>query len=315
MDSQKEVLSTMLGGATSGFLGRLICHPLDTCKARIQAPLTLGYASKSLWQVFSKTFADEGLAGLYRGIGVVTIGGVPGACMYFTSYEYTKATLSSENSFLSQYPKFCHFTAGMLAEAFCCVLFVPVDVMKERMQIQSKLQYSGSNSAPYYKNSFDAIVTILRVEGIRGLYRGYAATLMSFGPFSALYFMFYEEFKNAASRLADVDANNPSFEASLICSSLAGGTASWLTSPLDLAKLRLQVDRSKKRTSSLGAFQSSEYTTYSSFRDVLKKVFFHEGGLRGLYRGALARVAFHIPNTAVTMALFERTKQWWKDAL
>jgi hypothetical protein len=32
----------------------------------------------------------------------------------------------------------------------------------------------------------------MRTEGARGLYRAYGATVMSFGPFSALYFMFYE---------------------------------------------------------------------------------------------------------------------------
>lgn len=38
-------------------------------------------------------------------------------------------------------------------------------------------------------------------------------------------------------------------------------------------------------------------------------------GVRALYRGAAARVAFHIPNTAITMALFERSKQWWAQYL
>lgn len=74
-------------------------------------------------------------------------------------------------------------------------------------------------------------------------------------------------------------------------SSLAGGLASFLTSPLDLAKLRLQVDRSKQRAVGLGAFHQSEYVTYKSFYDVLKKTFLGEGGVRGLYRGAFARVS------------------------
>jgi len=64
-----------------------MCHPLDTCKARIQAPPSFGHQATSVWQCFRNTLSTEGLAGLYRGIGVVTVGGVPGACMYFTSYE------------------------------------------------------------------------------------------------------------------------------------------------------------------------------------------------------------------------------------
>ena len=45
----------------------------------------------------------------------------------------------------------------------------------------------------------DAIRQVMRTEGTRGLYRAYGATVMSFGPFSALYFLFYEKFKEAAS--------------------------------------------------------------------------------------------------------------------
>lgn len=77
-----------------------------------------------------------------------------------------------------------------------------------------------------------------------------------------------------------------------VCSSsLAGALASFLTSPLDLAKLRLQVDRSRQRDASVSAFRSSEYATYKSFFDVLKKTFVNEGGVKGLYRGAFARVS------------------------
>mmetsp|Transcript_20639 Transcript_20639/g.34722 ORF Transcript_20639/g.34722 Transcript_20639/m.34722 type:complete len:228 (+) Transcript_20639:597-1280(+) len=227
--------------------------------------------------------------------------------------------MSDPSSVMSKYPQFCHFSSGMIAEAFCCILFVPVDVIKERMQIQtlasSETAAAGAHSGTFYKSTIDAVSTIARVEGIRGIYRGYGATIMSFGPFSALYFTFYEEFKLAASYVANINVSNPSFEASLICSSLAGGLASFLTSPLDLAKLRLQVDRSKARDARMGAFQASEYVTYKSFYDVIKKTFLNEGGLKGLYRGAFARVAFHVPNTAVTMALFERSKQWWLDTL
>ena len=36
---------------------------------------------------------------------------------------------------------------------------------------------------------------VIKNEGIPGLYRAYMATVMSFGPFSAIYFMVYEELK------------------------------------------------------------------------------------------------------------------------
>jgi len=46
-----------------------------------------------------------------------------------------------------------------------------------------------------YHSDFDAIKQILRSEGVWGIYKAYGATVFSFGPFSALYFMFYEKLK------------------------------------------------------------------------------------------------------------------------
>ena len=42
---------------------------------------------------------------------------------------------------------------------------------------------------------------LLVVPAAAGIYRGYMATLYSFGPFSAFYFGFYEQSKSAAVRL------------------------------------------------------------------------------------------------------------------
>ena len=86
---------------------------------------------------------------------------------------------------------------------FSCIVFVPVDVVKERLQVQiqsssqtpnSKIYASNINGTlPQYTGSLDACKQICQQEGLRGIYRGYGATLMSYGPFSALYFFLYEE--------------------------------------------------------------------------------------------------------------------------
>ena len=96
---------------------------------------------------------------------------------------------------------YVHFASGMFAETVSCVLWVPIDVLKERMQIQrvpgkgNGAGLSASKAGVFYETGFQAIRETVRNEGVLGFYRGYGATLMSFGPFSALYFMFYEEGK------------------------------------------------------------------------------------------------------------------------
>ena len=78
-----------------------------------------------------------------------------------------------------------------------CIVFTPVDVVKERLQVQSEQQSpsrsSQSPSRSKYRDSLDALRTIVREEGWKGIYKGYSATIFSYGPFSASYFVIYEE--------------------------------------------------------------------------------------------------------------------------
>jgi hypothetical protein len=112
---------------------------------------------------------------------------------------------------------------------YSCIVFVPVDVIKERMQIQrpaailqksvsvaTDTSFTASGAANIhpvpgnlaanscsptpYKSGLHAVRTILKEEGLLGIYRGYFITMLSFGPFSALYFVFYEEFKSMILR-------------------------------------------------------------------------------------------------------------------
>lgn len=163
-------------------------------------------------------------------------------------------------------------------------MYVPVDVIKERLQVQD-----ARVGVIRYNGGADAFVKIWKAEGPLGCYRGYAATLMSFGPFSALYFMFYEQLKSFSIQISGSHGVSMPF---LIASSAsAGALASFLTSPLDLAKLRLQVQRAP------GSSGPIALTAYRGVTDCLLQAY-HRGGLRGLFRGAGARVLHFVPATS-----------------
>ena len=92
------------------------------------------------------------------------------------------------------------FSCGMIAEVMSCILFVPVDVVKERLQVARSTiakgaveNFSTSSAHGHYRGSAHALRTIIAEEGLRSIYRGYGATVLSYGPFSALYFLFYEK--------------------------------------------------------------------------------------------------------------------------
>jgi len=162
------------------------------------------------------------------------------------------------------------FTAGLAAEALSCIVWVPTDVLKERAQ--------ATGMTP-------SITNIIRRDGIRGLYKGYGATLASFGPFSAFYFMFVEQIKAGIKQVNNRE-NLTLLELVPACS-VAGGAAALITAPLDLVKTRIQVDREYK-------------SVISGLGTILRR-----DGIRGLFRGGASRVWFAVPNTAITMALME----------
>lgn len=282
------------------------------------------------------------------------IGGTPGTILYLTGYAFFRDSISSTVSkwngggdatilssrdtvkpSLSLGQEFAvHFASGILAEAVTCIIYVPVDVVKERMQVQQTINVASSNLSGkgtpqknQYKGSWDALRQITRTEGMRGIYRGYWATLGSFGPFSALYFMFYEQCKtwskeyihgqsqakNSESKHAVKDGDLPLFHLAA-CSAGAGALASWLTSPLDMAKLRLQVQRGQHAASKTGDGTSHQREQYRGMLDCLRAAY-RGGGIRGLFRGAGARVIHFAPATTITMTCYEKCRTFYADAL
>ena len=172
------LLHSVLGSATAGILSRVLTHPLDTAKARLQAPPGALPARpyRGPADALARTARAEGVRGLYRGFGAVMVGGTPGTVIYLCGYESIRGRMTREGE--SAASGWAHLAAGMLAEAAACVIYVPVDVIKERLQVQHRrssapgLAASGSDGGVRYRGSYDALRKILRTEGLGGIYKG-----------------------------------------------------------------------------------------------------------------------------------------------
>jgi hypothetical protein len=303
--SDKTVVITMLSGLFAGSLAKLFTHPLDTLKAKIQVE----HKNSKFFEVLNKTIKSEGSKGLYRGLPVSIFGSMPASVLYFGSYEWAKKKLLLLKNF-SKGEFLMYFLGGMFAETVSCLIYVPVDVIKERRQVQANLK------TYHYKSDIDALYTILKQERLGGLYKAYGATVLSFGPMSAFYFMFYEYFKgffvrnDAKTYIQRVKKEeieklkelklDISFKESLICSALSGALASFLTNPLDLVKLRMQVQRASES-------YRPDKAVYGSLLQGLLLIWKTEG-LVGLYKGSLARALYHTPTGALSMSFLEMMK-------
>jgi len=320
-ENKTGIVSNVLGSATAGIVGRIVTHPLDTAKARLQSLSGASYRGPA--DVLVKTFRSEGIQGLYRGFPTVIAGGTPGTIIYLCGYDIFKDHLSSalspfnatKNNKDNEESFVVHFTAGILAETVACLIYVPVDVIKERLQIQYK------TDAVQYKGGWDALVKITKTEGPMGIYKGYGATLASFGPFSALYFMFYEQFKSwsksyiqrnqtiTTSTVNETTTTTTTLPLSftIVSSASAGAIASFVTSPLDMAKLRLQVQRGTESSSKTNP-------SYRGMSDVLAHSY-RSGGIPALFRGAGARVLHFVPLTTVIMTSYETCRHFFHQTL
>lgn len=315
-------MNDFMDAAAAGVLARIPCHPLDTIKTvsfaghysstqSSQSAAEVGKArSRSTYRWIVQS---DGFRGLWRGVGIAVAGAAPGNALYLVSYETFKHSLTlsssppSDSSPSALRNAFCwvqrfaaYLLCGILAEACGCVVWVPVDVAKERMQCQPAALQGR------YRNSWDAVRTILRNEGLRGCYRGYFSTLASFGPFSGVYFMSLEGCYEVHHwlRWKKWIPSMSTFTESLLCAAIANIIASFVTNPFELVKTRLQVQRAvltvegRQRVSNQYAFQ------YKGMRDGLRMIF-REEGLMGLWRGVSARIIYAVPNASLTMALFK----------
>lgn len=302
-------MEEVLCAALSGIAARILCHPLDTVK-------TVSFAGFAGEQGHLRGFAAaarevyrrEGLPGFYRGVGVSCASAAPGVALYLSSYSYFRDTLVAASRSSASEAWRCpqsviFFVSGLLAEAFSCVVWVPSDVAKERLQSQPP-ELQGR-----YRNSWDALRTIWSREGLRGLYKGYWSTLASFGPFSAIYFVCYEFFCATLATAAGGDRETRSPTVALLAGAGGNVMASLGTNPFELVKTRLQVQRAVLACPSSSPQPAKLYAYhYTGLVDGILTIA-KTSGVRALWGGVGSRIAYTAPNAALTMCFFELFKE------
>ena len=234
----------------------------------------------------------------YNGWLAATLGAIPSSALYFGAYETMKRVIQSTtaqredgstvpSTFASRL--LVHAAAAASGNVISSAVFVPKELIKQRMQ------YSGTSLGV-------TVWDVVTESGVRGLYRGYQATLMRNIPSAALRFVLYEELKRAWHPPSPPSASDssssshtavPSFSWRLFAAgAVAGALASGLMTPVDVLKTRL--------------------STGTCPVDV-PGCFWHvwgEQGWSGLYAGAGSRMAFSGAFSAIGFASFEAAKTW-----
>ncbi|KAK7273302.1 hypothetical protein RIF29_14351 [Crotalaria pallida] len=249
-------------------------YPVSVVKTRLQV-VTRDTVERNAFSVAKGLLRTDGVPGLYRGFGTVITGAIPARIIFLSALETTKAaTFRMLEPFrLSETSQaaIANGVAGMTSSLFAQSVFVPIDVISQKMMVQG---YAGHVQ---YSGGLDVARRILRSDGIRGFYRGFGLSVVTYSPSSAVWWASYGSSQRLIWRFLDhggkYDKGSPTLQKIILVQAsggiIAGASASCITTPLDTIKTRLQVMGHEKR---------------STIKQVVKDLI-NEDGWKGFYRG------------------------------
>ncbi|RUS20044.1 mitochondrial carrier domain-containing protein [Endogone sp. FLAS-F59071] len=200
------------------------------------------------------------------------------ASLFFVTYEFSKRILGASIS-NSKYDPLVHMASASFGEISACVVRVPTEIIKQRMQTKQFFTTSSAVSA------------VIKGEGILGFYRGYLSTVAREIPFTCIQFPLYEYLKR---RYALFKGRRIEPYEAAMCGSVAGGFAAALTTPLDVCKTRIML--------------SSKHQTIKPYTDTVTTIrrILAEEGSHALFAGIGPRVLWISIGGSIFLGVYEK---------
>ncbi|XP_021298564.1 mitochondrial arginine transporter BAC2 [Herrania umbratica] len=276
MDFWPEFLASSWGrefmaGGLGGMAGIISGYPLDTLRIRQQSS-----NSGSALSILRRVVATEGPGALYRGMGAPLASVTFQNAMVFQIYAILSRAFDSSVSSTDPPAYKGVALAGVGTGALQSIMLSPVELVKIRLQLQNTsyptLQLPRAHTGPV-----GVAKSILKTEGLRGLYRGFTITVLRDAPAHGFYFWTYEYMREQLHPGCR-KSGQESLRTMLIAGGLAG-VASWICCyPLDVVKTRVQAQ------------SPSSPQKYNGIIDCLQKSVKHDG-FGVLWRGLGTAVA------------------------
>ncbi|KAF3006372.1 hypothetical protein G7054_g5850 [Neopestalotiopsis clavispora] len=169
----KWMAGNLASGGAAGATSLLFVYSLDYARTRLanDAKNAKGGGDRQfngLVDVYRKTLASDGIAGLYRGFAPSVAGIVVYRGLYFGMYDSLKPVLlvgPLANSFAASFALGWGVTTGAGIASY------PLDTIRRRMMMTS-------GEAVKYNGTLDAARQIVAKEGIKSLFKGAGANIL-----------------------------------------------------------------------------------------------------------------------------------------
>lgn len=176
-------------GALSGVVSAFVLTPVELVKCHLQVQnAATGAAAlrfKGPVDVVMQTIRAEGIQGMWKGNVSCLVREIPGNFAWFGAYETVKYSVQVSNNYerMSDVPLPWTAFSGAVAGVMYWLVPYPADTVKSRIQTEAR----------FSKSSFlDVMRTVVKEEGVGGLYKGVGITCARAAPSHALIFYFYE---------------------------------------------------------------------------------------------------------------------------
>ncbi|KAL7475695.1 hypothetical protein ACHAW6_001604 [Cyclotella cf. meneghiniana] len=296
-------------------------HPVSRVKSpRVcESTLCTGYSSihqtsitpvstLHLLRSISKT---EGISGLYSGLRPTLLMTVPNTALTLTLYDEITASLGPHSRWHTSFSESTvPLFAGALSRLVSSTATAPLELIRTRKASFHSNKGGRINRAT--PGLIEEFRSLLRTNGIVGLYTGLPVTLLRDVCFSALYFFCLEQlraaFEQSVGKREDClqKGTQLSLSATITHNFLSGAAAATvatvLTGPFDVIKTRTQT------------MHNGSVHTKHGLLVFMKSIYKHEG-IAGLWRGNLTRMAKVVPASAIMISCYEIGKGVVKEML
>ncbi|XP_060068571.1 solute carrier family 25 member 35-like [Ylistrum balloti] len=190
------------------------------------------------------------------------------------------------------------FIIGAVSTSCAGFFTNPLEVVKTRMQLQGELQARGKYTV-HYRNALHAFYTIAKNDGFIKLQNGLIPALWYQMTMNGIRLGTYQVIVNSGftkDKKGDVVIYK-----SILAGALSGCVGACMGSPFYMVKTHLQ---SQSVQQIAVGYQHDHQSMLGAFRSV-----YGEGGVLGLWRGAMASMTRVMVGSAVQLTTFSKVKE------
>lgn len=224
------------------------------------------------------TYQHHGVLGFYRGLLPVLMGSIPKAGIRFGGFNMIQTQMIKQNNGKAASP-FQNLLAGMTAGAIeSTVAVTPIETVK------TKLIHAN-------KGFLRGFLDIVKLEGIRGVYQGWAATTLKQSSNQGLRFMAFSFYKSQVLGKDHAEVGRSLTAVQALAGGMCSGCFSTIcNNPFDMAKTRMQ---------------GLEASQYRSFFHCIGTIVKKEGVL-ALWSGVGPRLSRVVPGQGIIFMSYEQ---------